>query len=88
MAAPGRPQGTYNLGTGRGTTLSDLARALTDRINPALRPEHAPAPPGELRFSIADITAARKALSYEPRHTIENDIDAVIEDIRARASRA
>jgi UDP-glucose 4-epimerase len=87
MAAPGRTPGTYNLGSGRGTTLNDLARVLTERIDPALRPEHAPAPAGELRFSIADITAARAALSYQPTHTIEHDLDAVIADIRARSSR-
>jgi UDP-glucose 4-epimerase len=84
MAAPGRAPGTYNLGSGRGTTLNDLARVLTERIDPALRPEHAPAPAGELRFSIADTTAARAALDYRPTRTIKNDLDGVIDDIRRR----
>ena len=84
MAAPGRTPGTYNLGSGRGTTLKDLARVLTERIAPALRPEHAPAPAGELRFSIADTTAARAALDYRPTRSIENDLDGVIDDIRRR----
>jgi UDP-glucose 4-epimerase len=87
MAAPGGAPGTYNLGTGRGTSLNQLADLLTQRINPALEPQHAPAPPGELRYSIADIAAARKALGYEPARTIESRIDEVIEDIRRRKSR-
>ena len=65
-------------------TPSHLARVLTERIDPALRPEHAPAPAGELRFSIADTTAARVALDYRPTRTIENDLDGVIDDIRRR----
>jgi nucleoside-diphosphate-sugar epimerase len=84
MAAPGREPGIYNLGTGRGTSLNALADMLTRRINPSLTPQHAPAQSGELRFSIADISAARRALGYAPARTLENDLDAVIEDIKQR----
>jgi UDP-glucose 4-epimerase len=86
LAAPGRAPGTYNLGTGRGTSLNQLAAALTARLNPTLRPQHAPRQPGELRYSIADISAARRALGYQPTRTIERDLDAVIKDIRGRSS--
>jgi UDP-glucose 4-epimerase len=85
MAAPGRLPGTYNLGTGRGTSLSHLARLLTTRINPSLAPQHAPAQAGELRYSIADITAARDALGYRPTRTIDTDLETAIADIQSRA---
>jgi UDP-glucose 4-epimerase len=84
IATPGKPPGTYNLGTGRGTSLNELAALLTDRINPALRPQYAPAQAGELRYSVADITAARGALGYSPQRSIEGDIEGVIDDIRRR----
>jgi UDP-glucose 4-epimerase len=86
LAAPGGPPGTYNLGSGRGTSLNHLGAVLTERLNPSLRPSYAPAQPGELRYSIADITAARAALRYTPTRTIEQHLDGVIEDIRRRAS--
>jgi UDP-glucose 4-epimerase len=86
LAAPGRSPGTYNLGTGRGTSLNQLAHLLTTRINPALTPEHAPAPAGELRYSIADISAARRSLGYEPARTLDLDVDGVIADIAQRSS--
>jgi UDP-glucose 4-epimerase len=86
MAAPGREPGTYNLGTGRGTSLNTLATLLTTRLRPELEPAHAAAPPGELRYSIADISAARRALGYEPTRTLEHDLDAVIDDVRTRQS--
>jgi len=84
MAAPGREPGTYNLGTGRGTSLNALASMLTQKLAPQLTPQHAAAPSGELRYSIADISAARRALDYGPTRTLENDLDAVIDDIRTR----
>jgi UDP-glucose 4-epimerase len=84
IAAPGRPAGTYNLGTGRGTSLNQLAGLLTTRLNPAQKPRHAPAQAGELRYSIADISAARSALGYNPTRTIESNLDGVIADIRQR----
>ena len=86
LAAPGRAPGTYNLGTGRGTSLNELAGLLTARLNPALTPQYAPAQAGELRYSIADISAARTALGYQPTRTLEHDLDGVIADIRRRAS--
>jgi UDP-glucose 4-epimerase len=86
LAAPGSQPGTYNIGTGQGTSLNQLANLLTTRINPSLTPRHVPAHVGELRYSIADITAARQALGYNPKRTIEGNIDGVIDDVRRRVS--
>jgi UDP-glucose 4-epimerase len=85
MAAPGKTPGTYNLGTGRGTSLNTLASLLVARLAPTLSPSHAPAPAGELRYSVADISSARAALAYQPVRTLEGELASVIADIRARA---
>jgi UDP-glucose 4-epimerase len=87
IAAADRLPGIYNLGTGEGTTLNGLAALLTQRLAPAIAPRHAPAQPGELRYSIADITAARTALGYEPTRSLARDLQAVIDDIGARVAR-
>ena len=84
MATPGRTPGTYNLGTGRGTSLNQLAALLLGRLAPGHRPDHAAPQVGELRYSVADITAARTALGYAPARSIETHLDEVIGDIRAR----
>jgi nucleoside-diphosphate-sugar epimerase len=84
LASPGKAPGTYNLGTGCGTSLNELAALLTSRINPSLLPQYAPAPAGELRYSIANITAAQRALGFEPQRTLSSDIDGVIADIAQR----
>ena len=85
-ATCGRTPGTYNLGTGCGTSLNELAAMLIAKLAPGAQPEYAAAQPGELRFSVADISAAQAALDYSPRHRLAERLDEVIADIRARAS--
>ena len=84
IATVGRTPGTYNLGTGRGTSLNELARLLIAKVAPGAVATHAETQAGELRFSVADIAAAHRALGYTPQRTLANDVDDVIADIRAR----
>lgn len=81
------PAGIYNLGTGRGTTINQIAKLLIDRINPDAEPIYAPEQMGELRFSVGDISAASMNLKYRPKHDLETDIDSVIAYIRATLDR-
>jgi UDP-glucose 4-epimerase len=84
LATLGKPPGTYNLGTGQGTSLNQLASLLIDRLAPGTRAGHASAQAGELRFSVADISAARAALGYTPERTLAGDLASVIDDVRQR----
>jgi UDP-glucose 4-epimerase len=83
-ATPGRPPGRYNLGTGRGTSLNQLAAMVLAKLAPAQKPKYAGAQAGELRFSVADITAARRSLGFSPTRSLEKDLADVIEWVRAR----
>ena len=74
--------GTYNLGTARATSVNQLSALLTEHINPGIKTTHAPEQPGELRFSIADISAATSKLGYRPKHSLDTAIESVISDIR------
>ncbi len=80
----GRAAGTFNLGSGRATSLSELAQLLTDRLGPGLRPAYEDARDGELRFSVADISAARGAFEFSPGRSLETHLDEVIDDVRGR----
>src|SRR5262249_48756338 len=84
IATPGRPPGTFNLGTGCGTSVNQLAAMLIDRLAPSQRPVHAPTQPGELRYLVADIGAARVALGFAPTRSLQRDLDNVIASIRER----
>ena len=58
---------TYNVGTGRESSVLDLLEVLQP-LAPAVRePEFAPARAGELRHSAIDATRLREALGWEPR---------------------
>jgi UDP-glucose 4-epimerase len=84
--ASGRAPGTFNLGTGRGTTVNELARLVRMRLAPHAAIAHAPAQPGELRFSVADTEAAARAFGYQPRRALADALDDVVESVRAARS--
>jgi UDP-glucose 4-epimerase len=77
MRSPVR-QGIFNVGTGRATSVNEIAALLCERIHPGLRPEHLEAHPGELRYSIADVSRIASALGYRPTVTLAGRIDEVI----------
>jgi UDP-glucose 4-epimerase len=83
MATPGKTPGRYNLGTGRGTSLNQLAAMVLSKLARDQEPQHAPAQAGELRYSVADIGAARRELGFAPSRTLANDLDEVIAAIAA-----
>jgi len=84
IATPGRTPGRYNLGTGRGTSLNQLAEMVLDQLAPGTRAQHADAQAGELRFSVANIEAARQALGFAPVRSLQHDLGDVIASIRDR----
>jgi UDP-glucose 4-epimerase len=87
LGSLGRAEGTFNLGSGRGTSLNALARLLVDRLRPGTTPIHEPARDGELRYSVADVRAAQRTFTYSPSRSLETHLDEVIADVRARPSR-
>ena len=82
IASPGRASGRYNLGTGRGTSLNQLAAMVMDKLAPGTQAGYAAAQAGELRFSVANIDAARSHLGFNPNRSLEHDLDEVIGWVR------
>lgn len=87
MKSLGGPSGVYNLGTGQATSIIDLAKILIKKIRPDAHPRFAPAHPGELRFSVADISAASTNLDYFPEKSLHAEIDSVINSLKNSRSR-
>ena len=66
---------TVNIGSGRSTTVNDLAELLIDlthRIH--MKPIHRPAREGEVRHSLADIGLGWKALGYRPTMSLRKGL--------------
>jgi UDP-glucose 4-epimerase len=85
IGATGNAPGTFNLGTGRGTSLNQLATLVLKRLAPGRKPRYAPAQPGELRFSVANIDAARRVFGFAPSRSIGRNLDEVIEAVKTAA---
>jgi UDP-glucose 4-epimerase len=71
--------GIFNIGTGKATSVNQLAEIIRRKINPAAKVQHLEEHSGELRNSIADITRARSSLGFEPSKVFEESIDEIIE---------
>jgi UDP-glucose 4-epimerase len=84
LGSLGRAAGTFNLGSGRSTSLNALSDLLVSRLQPAAVSVHEPARDGELRFSVADITAARTAFGYAPHRQLDAHLDEIVADVRSR----
>ena len=56
----------FNVATGNQTTLLELISRLNEALGTAIQPEFAPPRAGDVRESLADITAARASLGYDP----------------------
>jgi nucleoside-diphosphate-sugar epimerase len=69
----------FNVGTGVATSVNEVAGLLCRQMAPDISPQHAPAQPGELRYSIADISKARRLLNYAPQHRLGDEIANVVE---------
>lgn len=62
--------GVFNIGSGEATTINQLAQIMQEVSDRKVEVNYAPPRKGEVRHSRADISAARRALGYEPSVTL------------------
>ena len=74
--------GVFNVGTGRATSVNEIARLLCERLAPGCTTEHREPHPGELRYSIADIRRIGVVLGFRPATSLSESIGDVIEHVR------
>jgi UDP-glucose 4-epimerase len=75
---------TFNVGTGVATSVNRLYELVRGALSSTVDAVHAPAVPGELRYSVADIGRIRHQLGYRPLHRLD---DALPDVVRAIAQR-
>jgi UDP-glucose 4-epimerase len=81
-AAESEALGTYNVGTGQQTSVTDLGRLVLELTGRQVEIDHQPPKPGEVKHSKADISKARE-FGYAPTHDIKEGIEKTIPGIRA-----
>ena len=76
--------GTYNVGTGKETSINDLFRILVEQIGSTCKEIHGPAKQGEQARSVIDATKLRHELSWEPRVELPEGLKRTVSYFRER----
>lgn len=75
----------FNIANGRATSLLDLLNQLKVLLKTDIQPVHEPARVGDIRESLAEISAARTMLGYEPQVSFEDGLRRSIDYYRSWA---
>ena len=71
--------GTWNVGTGRSTSILELLNALEERIQPATEVRHGPQRPGDVGNSRLSISAIERDLGWRPEFDLTGGIADMVE---------
>lgn len=82
--APGAPGQVINVATQDSHTINELVAILNAQLETGLEPIYAPPRPGDVPESLADISLARRILSYEPSVGFEAGLRRTVEYIAKR----
>lgn len=87
-ALRGRLRGVFNVGTGRATSILDLARRLARASGLEIEPKIARRfRRGDIRHCFADFSALRKGLGYRPRVSLDDGLAELVEWSRSASAR-
>jgi nucleoside-diphosphate-sugar epimerase len=78
----------FNIATGRRLTVNDVFRALKPLTSYKGEPAYAADRAGDVKHSLADISAAREALGYEPKVSFEEGLKRTVDWYRKQAKTA
>jgi len=78
IAVKGNVTGVFNIGTGKKTRIIDLARKIIDLTRSKSEIKFAPARPGDVRESVANIVKAEKELEWKPNFSLEQGLKNTI----------
>lgn len=71
-----------NIGTGKPTTINELAKVLMETFRETdLKPEYAALRGGDIRNSCADVSKAERVLGYKPRIKLEEGIRRLLQGL-------
>jgi UDP-glucose 4-epimerase len=84
-AAASDATGSFNIGTGRQTSVIDLVEALAEISGQPFEAELAPERPGEVRHIALDYTRAREQLGWEPKVELREGLKRTLESVKASA---
>ncbi|MGI0012864.1 MAG: NAD-dependent epimerase/dehydratase family protein [Nitrososphaera sp.] len=85
MASEAELSGTFNIGTGIPTSISDLARRMLLLYGLDLAPEHQERMDGDILYSYADISKAKKVLKFFPSNELYETLEVMLRPTHKKA---
>jgi len=79
--------GAFNLGSGGRITINHLVNLLKEASGIEPKVVHGPPRPGDVRHSLADISAAREAFGFEPSVSLEEGLKGYMDWAKEEAKR-
>ena len=80
--SPAAADGTFNVGTGHGTSILELFERIRATVGSDVEPRFAPRPAGEPQDSVADTTRAREVLGFVSKTRIEQVLGRLVDHYR------
>ena len=80
--------GAFNIASGTRITINDLVARLNELVPGQHKVSHGPERPGDVRDSLADISAARDAFGFEPTVSMADGLAAYVHWAMSEADRA
>ncbi|WFN34989.1 SDR family oxidoreductase [Methanogenium sp. S4BF] len=71
--------GVFNIACGDRISLNKLATTIMEILDIGIEPVYEASRPGDVRDSLADISAARSAFGYEPEYTMKQGLEETIQ---------
>ena len=75
---------TLNIGCGRAITVNQIVKSVNAILGTQIEADHQPTRPGEVRHSLADISAARQLLGYEATVQFDEGLRRALDWYRAQ----
>jgi len=88
MDAPQARGRVYNVACGERVTINGLIAELRELLGSSVEADYRPPRPGEVPHSLADISAARRELGYEPAVALRDGLERTIEHLRGEVASA
>ena len=82
QAGPEAGGRAYNIGCGASISINELYRMIAEELNCTAEPVYEPWRPGDVRDSMADISAAREAFGYKPAVGVREGLKRSLEWFR------
>ena len=77
--APEAPGKVFNVGCGSSVTVNQVIAAINRILGKNVRSKHEPPRAGDVMHSLADISAAKKFLGFEPKVSFEEGLRKTVE---------